>query len=184
MNKQICHNALWGTLQQGQKSRLHPYHTFVLGYHDTESKQCKQATVVLRGVDPEHGHISFHTNIHSQKIPHLSNNISALFYDTVNKRQLCLQGRGTVHHQDEVSAERWLQAQAMSKVCYHQALPPLTPLNQTHQPPLDEAAAYDQFAVVSIKAVRIDILDLHVKGNQRWVGQLTNGSWQYQAVWA
>ncbi len=169
--------SIWESLENGARSRTHPFHTGVIA---TIAEGVPQArTVVLRKVIAETRTLIFHTDQRSQKISELTKNpnISWLFYDTTERVQLRLSGVATLHHTDALANVQWQNTKLLSRRCYL-SIAPSTRLEKAgsglpesllkRNPTLEESeAGRENFTVVETHIHTIDWLWLNSTGHQR-----------------
>jgi hypothetical protein len=169
--------SIWKSLENGARSRLHPFHTGVIATVSDDAPQAR--TVVLRKVMAETRTLIFHTDQRSQKISELTKNpnISWLFYDTTERVQLRLSGVANLHHTDTLADIQWQNTKLTSRRCYL-SIPPLTRLEKAgsglpesllkRNPTLEESeAGRENFTVVETHIHTIDWLWLNSSGHQR-----------------
>lgn len=110
--------SIWKSLENGARSRHHPFHTGVIATVSDDAPQAR--TVVLRKVMAETRTLIFHTDQRSQKISELTKNpnISWLFYDTTERVQLRLSGVANLHHTDTLADIQWQNTKLTSRRCY------------------------------------------------------------------
>ena len=136
--------------------------------------------VVIRKVDETDQLIQFHSDIRSNKIKKLKNNINAamLFYDKVEKIQARVKIDCIVNHENNITKESWSKTQHISRKCYlvdkgpgTKSLTPTSGLN----PKLDNfeftkeqsEIGYKNFTVIQCKVKSIEWLYLAAKGHRR-----------------
>ncbi len=169
--------SIWEALDNGARTRTHPFHTGVLATISNGAPQVR--TVVLRKVISEARTLMFHTDYRSQKISELTenSNISWLFYDAEARVQLRLSGIATVHYQDALAEIQWKNTKLLSRRCYL-SMPPSTTLTEPksglpesllkRNPTLEESeAGWENFTVVETHIHAIDWLWLNSSGHQR-----------------
>ena len=90
------------------------------------SGDCRLRTVVLRGVDKCFRRLVFHTDLRSGKAADIQQNpdVSLLFYDPTIAVQIVIQGMATVHTNQELADQLWLESAPASLKMYLGPLPP------------------------------------------------------------
>ncbi len=169
--------SIWESLENGTRSRFHPFHTGVIATVSDDAPQAR--TVVLRKVIAKTRTLMFHTDQRSQKVSELTKNpkISWLFYDPTARVQLRLLGKATLHHTDALADIQWQNTKLTSRRCYL-SIPPLTRLERAgsglpepllrRNPTLEESeAGRANFTVVETHIHTIDWLWLNSTGHQR-----------------
>ncbi len=169
--------SIWESLENGARSRTHPFHTGVIATIAEDAPQAR--TVVLRKVIADTRTLIFHTDQRSQKISELTKNpnISWLFYDTTARVQLRLSGTATLRHTDALADVQWQNTKLLSRRCYL-AIAPSTRLEKAgsglpesllkRNPTLEESeAGREHFTVVETHIHTIDWLWLNSSGHQR-----------------
>lgn len=168
----------WRLLEQAVHERQCGWRLPVLA--TVNQHQCRQRTVVLRGVDSSQRRILAHTDIRSGKIAAIRDNgrVSWLFYDLNRKVQLQLTGQATIHADDEVADRVWRQESESSlrgylapsrpgTVCRHPDVN-LPPDMRDRIPRRDElSAARSNFSVISCDVSSAEWLLLRSIGNLR-----------------
>lgn len=180
------HNA-WDLLKKGARDRHAPFHTPTVA--TVSANGYPQArTVVLRAADPQNRSLRFHTDKRSQKIADLKHtpHISMHFYDVTEKLQLRIQGLATCRHQDTMCATIWSNMRVMSRKCYFQAVKPGEPVEDitaVPQFPNDTPdLAYENFCVIMVEVVTLDMLYLAAKGHKRALFDYTDKSLKMQWI--
>lgn len=168
----------WHRLLNGAIIPKHPFHTASIA--SIHNGLPEMRTVVLRKVLPPQKTLLFYTDYRSPKLDQikLNNNISWLFYDAKSKLQIRLKTEATIHHQEEMTWKRWLDAKPVSRKCYLVQPAPSTKVNypmdglpdELQQLPLTEESllpGYENFAVISNRVTEIDWLLLQHSGHRR-----------------
>ncbi len=169
---------IWKHLDMGTLDRKHPFHTPVFA---TVGENCVPSlrSVVLRRFWRKPPLLAFHTHIGAPKIREIqsNNNVSWLFYHVEKKLQIRVDGKATVHTDDDLAEEQWLATGFFSRRCYTGVAPSTfskTPTNGlpedlTDREPTKEESEMGRanFAVISSTIETIDCLELDVKGNRR-----------------
>lgn len=168
----------WHRLLKGAIVPKHPFHTASIATIHNGLPEIR--TVVLRKVLPLEKKLIFYTDYRSPKIDQikLNNNISWIFYDAKSKLQMRIKTEATIHHQEEMTWKRWLDAKPESRKCYlvqpapsSKVTSPMDGLaDELHQLPLTEESllpGFENFAVISNRVTEIDWLLLQHSGHRR-----------------
>lgn len=169
---------IWKHLDMGVLDRRHPFHTPILA---TVGENCVPGVrvVVLRRFWRKPPRLAFHTHIGAPKMKEISSNnrVSWLFYHVENKLQIRINGKATIHTNDDLAEEQWLATGFFSRRCYTGDAPsnfskkPTSglPADLTEREPSKEESETGRanFAVISSTIDSIDCLELDVKGNRR-----------------
>jgi pyridoxamine 5'-phosphate oxidase len=130
--------------------------------------------VVLRAFDRERRQLRFHTDIRSDKFHelHADPRIAFSFYDAEEKIQLRIEGRATLHQNDESANAAWASSQPMSKLCYAVEPGPGHPIGARDDFSLPRDRAESEtgrahFAAVIVVIEELDFLWLGAAGNRR-----------------
>ena len=160
-------------LTKAVRLRLAPMHTPVISTIARDGRP-RARVVVLRAVDREHRHLRFHTDIRSDKFHelHADPRIALLFYDAEEKIQLRIEGRATLHQNDECADAAWASSQAMSKLCYAVEPGPGHHISARDDFSLPRDRAESEtgrahFAAVIVTIEDMDFLWLGAAGNRR-----------------
>ncbi len=130
-------------------------------------------TVVLRRIDADRREIRFHSDIRSPKVAALRAHpaVALHWYDPTLRIQVQVSAVATIHHGDQVAADAWQAAMAMSRACYTTSHAPGTPLPAFPSAPAAPADGDDSgmahFAVVACRFHTVELLSLHARGHQR-----------------
>src|SRR5687768_4302963 len=110
---------IWKHLDMGALDRKHPFHTPVFG---TVGENCvpNLRVVVLRRFWRKPPRLAFHTHIGAPKMKEIKSNnrVSWLFYHVENKLQIRINGKATIHTNDDLAEEQWLATGFFSRCCY------------------------------------------------------------------
>ncbi len=178
--------AAW--LTAGVGSAKHPFHWPAVttvgadGFPDAR-------VVVLRGYDPAAREVVFHTDARSPKAADLRRNprCGFLLYDPERLFQVRLRTTATVHHADARARREFDALPPHTRATYAggtpgAALSPDAPFDYPPRPPVDEAAAFANFAVVVCAIQEADLLELHEHGHRRAKVWWTDGQPHVQRV--
>jgi hypothetical protein len=169
---------IWKHLDMGTLDRKHPFHTPVFA---TVGENCVPSVrvVVLRRFWRKPPRLAFHTHIGSPKIREIQSNnrVSWIFYHVEDKLQVRIDGKATIHTDDDLAEEQWLATGFFSRRCYTGESPSQLskkptnglPENLMEREPTKEESEIGRanFVVVSSSIDSIDCLELDFKGNRR-----------------
>lgn len=168
----------WHLLIRGAVSAKHAFHCPSIATIHDDFPEIR--TVVLRKVLQEERMLIFHTDSRSPKINQIKDNnrISWLFYDPKSRIQLRIKTVATIHHNDELSLQRWKDSSLESRKCYLVQPAPSTfvefpsdglPENFDFSSLTEEIIAVnsENFSVVKNLVVEIDWLFLNHDGHRR-----------------
>ena len=154
-------------LSDGVKNRKSDFRTFTLC---TSGDYPSGRTVVLRGYNSDKGILTFHSNIHAEKIEQLKNNLNVccVFYSKSKKIQIRVFGHACINHENDRSSDSWNRMSDMSKECYFQTPYPGTTIdkyNDFRKEVLESESS--SFTVIDIDINKIDWLYLKREGHRR-----------------
>jgi hypothetical protein len=164
----------WDALEQGVRDRKSGFHTGQLATLDAEGAPSVR-TVVLRGVGRAAGWLQIHTDRRGPKPAEVARDARASlhFYDAPAKIQLRVQGRASIHLDDDVAEAAWAATRPFSRACYRVDPAPGAPLGHPGEAVIPEAADPDagreNFAVLRLYASRMEWLYLAAAGHRRAV---------------
>ncbi|MFM8608734.1 MAG: pyridoxamine 5'-phosphate oxidase family protein [Hyphomicrobiales bacterium] len=174
-------------LTKAVRLRTAPMHTPVVSTIALDGRP-RARVVVLRAFDRERRHLRFHTDIRSDKFQelHADPRIALLFYDSEEKIQLRIEGRATLHKNDESANAAWASSQPMSKLCYAVEPGPGHHISARDDFSLPRDRAESEtgrahFAAVIVTIEDIDFLWLGAAGNRRALYKF--GDHQFDARW-
>ena len=143
--------------------------------------------VVLRKANQQNNFIQYHSDIRSSKIEKIkkNSNCSILFYGKQEKIQLRLKAECTVHFNDEITKESWVNTGHISRKCYlvtngpgTESETPTSGLNGKFDnfdyTKEESEAGYKNFCVIRCKIKSIEWLYLAAKGHRRALFDLEN----------
>jgi len=182
----------WHLLIRGANQKKDPLHLATIA--TTNQQLAKIRTVVLRKTDATKRRLYFYTDVRSEKIQQLRQypTLSWLFYHPKKNIQLRAYGVATIHHQNELTMEKWQSLPAYGRKPYGTQRAPSTPLPYaTDDLPslwkaseidlIDTEYAYANFAVVTCEINRLEWLHLQRSGHRRTVfefdGEVWKGRW-------
>jgi len=176
-------------LRAGVASSKHAMHLMTVATAKPDG-HADARIVVVREFDPEVRRLSFHADIRSPKIAHLSHDpeVVLVLWDAGTKLQLRIAARTTVHSDDDRSLAGWLKTAPPSRLGYAQPHAPgeAIPNDDWVQPAevsLDDAEARGRFAWIDCEMTTIDALLLEPTGNRRAVLSW-DGAWKMQRIGA
>ena len=169
----------WEELATGASGPRHAWQLPVFSNIDTSGRP-ESRTVVLRSVDSDQRALCFHTDRRSPKVPAIMENpqVCLVFYDRESKTQLRVNGRASVHLDDEVADAAWDRTALSSRRCYLAPDPPsdVTPEWRANLPeefrravPQSEQSELGRvnFAVIRTTVDEMEQLELHHDGHVR-----------------
>ncbi|CAG4920808.1 unnamed protein product [Acidocella sp. C78] len=176
--------AALARLTSGVRDRRSDFHVIGLATTGADGGP-RLRSVVLRGRAAQGGQITFHTDARSAKFAELSRDGRAalLAYSHAAKLQIRIEGRVTLHHDDEEASAIWRALPEGARQIYRAELPPGTEaaadrLDQT----LSLEAAARHFAVCHLRPALYDVLWLRPEGHRRAIGTL-DGAGALAARW-
>ncbi|GJE43038.1 pyridoxamine 5'-phosphate oxidase family protein [Methylobacterium soli] len=178
---------LWRLLADGVARGRSAFHTPSLATLGEDGRP-RVRTVVLRAADPEAALLRIHCDRRSDKAREvLARAPCALHaYDPESKVQIRIEGRASLHAEDDVAEAAWAASQPMSRVCYAITPAPGTALARggAYAQPDPEAALVlgrPNFCALRLRAERLDFLYLDRRGHRRagW----TRGAGGWSGTW-
>ena len=183
----------WAELAVGASGPRHGWQLPVFSNIDASGRP-ESRTVVLRSADPDQRALSFHTDRRSPKVPAIMEHpqVSLVFYDRESKTQLRVNGRASVHLDDEVADAAWARTALSSRRCYLAPDPPsdVTPEWRANLPEELHRAAPESdqselgrvnFAVIRTTVDEMEQLELHHDGHVRcrwtWLDGEVESAW-------
>ncbi len=172
--KHICFQEL----NRGAKARKHPFRfvTLALAYQNKPSSRW----VVHRKFTAEQ-HVLIFTDNRSDKMKALKANpeASLLYYHDRHSLQLRLEGKITIHHQNEISRKYWPGVKGSGAKDYISVLPPGTPIKSptaafNWSDDLDDT----HFVVLEFKTESLDVLQLNRGRHIRALFNKTENGWE------
>lgn len=185
-------DTAWQLLFRGAVQKKDPLHSATIGTH--LNGQVYLRTVILRQTDIAARQLCFYTDYRSDKVQQLNANpnISWLFYHPKKNIQISAKGMVTIHHQNELTLEKWKDLPTYGRKTYGTTLPPSTRLatDSDNLPSSWKAKtitlesteyAYANFAVVTCKIQQLEWLHLQRSGHQRanfiFEDEIWKGEW-------
>lgn len=106
LNLNRVFSDIWDYLSEGAERSKSDFHLASLG--TTSANQPRLRTVVLRRVIPEEHSIVFHTDSRSAKFKEINanHNVSLLFYSKEKKVQIRLEGKASLHTDDDLAEKQ------------------------------------------------------------------------------
>ncbi len=177
----------WRLLRRGVSDRRSPFHTPVLATQRGDGFPAIR-TVVLRAVDETRHRLRFHTDVRSAKFREISAEprVAVHFYGASEKLQLRLDGRATLHRDDELADTAWRATRPFSRACYRVAVMPGTVVGNPHASSSaddsdDPEAGRENFAAISVSIDCLEWLYLAARGHRRarfsWKNGEVEGAW-------
>ena len=131
-------------------------------------------TVVLREFNKEKRFLRFHTDLRSNKISSVNNNVVAYVhaYDPEIKVQLRIKGKVNLHKKDERTLKAWESSRDMSKLCYSVKGSPGQVISDPSEYDLvkseiDVEQGYENFGLIIFEYDEIEFLFLKNIGHRR-----------------
>ena len=178
-----CHDELWRRLEDGVADRRSAFHTPALATVDPHGRP-QVRTVVLRDADRRAGTVQFHCDRRSEKASEIAATRSAALqvYDREAKIQIRIDGAATLHTDTWYAESIWSEAQPMSRSVYGIRPAPGTALAQGGDYTLPDAeaaflSARENFAVVVVRAERLEFLYLDRRGHRRALWLRSEAGW-------
>lgn len=145
-------------------------------------------TVVLREFNQEERFLRFHTDLRSNKISSISNDVDAYVhaYDPEIKVQLRMKGKVNLHKKDERTLQAWESSREMSKLCYSVKGSPGRVISDPAKYDLvkseiDVEKGYENFGLIIFKYDEIEFLFLKNIGHRRskfyWINNNVAMKW-------
>ena len=179
----------WNLLFRGAVQNRHPYHTPVLATTNGEFPSAR--TVVLRETKVEERQLLIYTDMRTPKVEDLQQCpfASLVFWDKGKSVQIRVKGEVHIHHQNEISKEKWGKIPAKNRKDYATVNAPGTTKDQKEsflpeywsEDDLNSEKTeehYANFVVLSIEITEIDFLHLDRSGHQRAQFLWQNQNWQ------
>ncbi len=175
---------VWRCLAEGASDRRSAYHCPTLATVD-EAGRPTMRTVVLRQADAATRQILVHTRVDAAKVGQIRRTGRAALhcYDGPGKRQITVDASATVETAGELVDARWRATSHGSRACYRRVTPSAAeaPWPENDVDPEDEAAR-GRFAVVVLRADRVESLELHHAGHRRWRCDWTGCCWNFRRI--
>jgi pyridoxamine 5'-phosphate oxidase len=169
----------WRMLSAGVVNRHSSFHHANIATV-TEDGRPNNRVMILRGADPALRILRFHTDRRSHKFAELYKNphICALVYDPIEKIQLRLDGKVSLHTDGAIADDAWERSRAMSRACYSIMPSPGTSieagddfkvigLNFQHEDTETGQEGRENFAALIIHVQKMEWLYLAAAGNRR-----------------
>lgn len=163
-------------LINGYVKKGHPFRYFT--FVTSKEHFPKARTVVLRKMKPNF-EIVFFTDARSKKIEEIEKNLAvcALFYHPKKLLQIKISGKAHLINDEEVLKDLWSSIPENSRKDYTTNLPPGTPIKN---PDLVEYRSEHNFCAVTIKAEKIEVLQLKRPNHVRAVFEFKENNWHGQ----
>ena len=177
----------WRLLRHGASDRRSLFHTPALATQRDDGFP-NIRTVVLRSVDEAQHRLRFHTDARSAKFREISVDprVAVHFYDAPKKIQLRINGRATLHRDDELADMAWRATRLFSRACYRVAAMPGAAVENPHalssnDDTDDPEAGRENFAAISVSIECLEWLNLAASGHRRarfsWIDGAVEGTW-------
>ncbi len=178
--------TVWQQLDNAVRDRRSPGHTPTAATIGNDGSP-RLRTVVLRGCDPVHRILHFHTDQRAEKWRELQADprLSMHFYLPEPKLQFRFRGQAVLEHQSSMTETKWRSMSRSSRACYRVIKGPGTPIDNPVQ---DLVAAqssdhgYENLAIVKLHIESLDWLYLsslgHLRAQFQWCADGTlNSHW-------
>lgn len=168
---------IWKTLVRATVDKKHPWR--VVGFSTAGSQGPQVRSVILRGVDTAAHSLVFYTDRRSQKMTDIACDprVALLFWNPRSNAQLRVCGIAAVETSELIVNSLWERVPEYARKDYATLSAPGALLG-------DGGLAYDletsrsNFVVLSVKAQRIELLELKREGHVRYECTLdSNGHW-------
>ena len=177
----------WHLLRRGVHDRRSPFHTPAVATLRDDGFPTAR-TLVLRAVDERQRHLRFHTDARSAKFREISADprVAVHFYDASRKIQLRIDGRASLHRDDELADTAWRGMRPFSRACYRVATGPGAHLESPQAPSnvgatLDPEAGRENFTALCVSIESLEWLYLAARGHRRaryaWIDGEVQGTW-------
>ncbi|QQS39627.1 MAG: pyridoxamine 5'-phosphate oxidase family protein [Acidobacteriota bacterium] len=187
--KPVSHGEIlkkvWKHLDLGVLESKHPFHTPVFG--TVCDGRPEMRVVVLRRFWRRPPGLAFHAHAGSPKLDQIRANPSAtwVFYHPEENFQARIHGIAEIHLDDDLADEQWFATSLFARRCYIGKAPSEESKKPTHglpeaivdrEPTAEESkAGRKNFAVISTKILKVDVMELDVKGHRRSLFDWTSG---------
>ncbi len=185
--------SCWNLLYKGAVQTKDDFHTPVLATTNGQTPNAR--TVVLRETIPAERKLVAYSDIRSGKIEDIEQYPHAcwVFWNPSKHIQIRATGKVTIHHKNELAAEKWAKITPAKRRDYATAKAPghskqfaendLSPFwNNTVLNSDTTNMFFEHFVVLSTEVEEIDWLHLHREGHQRAKFYWVNLEWQ--KMWA
>ncbi len=163
----------WALLARGVADRRSPFHAPTLATVGLDGRP-RARVVILRACDSARAMLRFNTDRRTAKFAELAANplVALTGYDAGAKIQIRIEGRASLHVDDEVADAAWASARPFSRICYGTAPAPGTLLEAAGDFSLPSedaeiAAGRENFSAVMIEVEALEWLFLAHAGHRR-----------------
>lgn len=186
-----CYDDLMGTWQtawqlmsRGAVDRKHAFHLMQVATIRADGRPTAR-TVVLRGCDPAHHTLRFHTDARSAKLAEIAADPRGTLhlYDRKAKIQLRCDVSFCVLEGDERD-QAWAATRPFSRTCYQVTTAPGSPIGDPYEMDFDPVTTADgstHFRAIQANVHRLEWLYLAAKGHRRAQfsieGDTVHGAW-------
>ena len=142
-------------------------------------------TLVVRGFERSPACIELHSDARAGKIREIvhARHVAILAWSSADRLQLRFDGQATLHRADTLARTRWDGMSENARKAYGLTAGPGRPIaspgDQSH---LSLAAQFEQFCVIAVSLVAVDVLRLEEDGGQTRAFGRFNGA-DIQAAW-
>lgn len=172
----------WRLWARGVADRRSPFHAPTLATIGLDGRP-RARVVILRGCEPAHARLRFHTDLRSDKVSELAARpaVALTGYDAAAKVQVRLEGEARLHKDDAVADAAWAGSRSFSRACYAIAPGPGTVIGAggDFTLPVDEteiSAGRPHFCAVIVHARVLEWLYLAHGGHRRARFDLVTGA--------
>lgn len=176
------------SLEHGSKSRKSGFHHAVLATSGEYGPSAR--TLILRAVEREPFSIRFHCDRRSTKIEAIAKDprAEACFYSPADRMQIRATGELALLTQGPLVDQAWQETQLLSRRCYLVNQGPGSALIDPDlgmpdhlkggEPSQEESEeGRKNFAVLLLKATKLDVMELHISGHIRSCHLLEPNGW-------
>ncbi len=176
---------VWKHMDLGVLQSKHPFHTPVFGTVCDGAPELR--VVVLRRFWRSPARLAFHAHSGSPKLAHIRSNptVNWVFYHPGENFQARISGLAQIHLDDELADEQWDATSLFARRCYIGKAPSGVSKKPTHgmpdeivnrEPtPEESREGRKNFAVISTQIVKVDVMELDVRGHRRSLFEWSNG---------
>ncbi|MDP5170193.1 MAG: pyridoxamine 5'-phosphate oxidase family protein [Bacteroidia bacterium] len=156
------------------------HHWYTAALSTVANGRPQSRTVVLRMVDIQQLLLTCHTDIRAKKVSELENSpaVQWLFWDPVEKTQLRIDAKATIHHQNQLAEEEWARLSPLTKGNMSASLVPGSPVDSAEAgiaayhrsksiSPEQDRTWFEHFAVIETRVQHLEWLWLSREGHRR-----------------
>ncbi len=178
-NLEALEQQAWQALVRGAHDPKHAFHWPTLVTTSPDGLP-EARTVVLRHVERAARQLALYTDVRSSKLEAIRAQpvVAWHLYDGKRRVQLRVKTLACIHHNDDLSRQKWDALPASGRYAYCHQPPPGTPQNQWHPGPperwldatpelAETEGFYENFAVVYTDVHALEVLYLAKRGHYR-----------------